>query len=180
MGTTLRVLLTAAVLAAPVCANPIPGTVADPDMGLRMALGSSRDALNAAFTDKSPFWGQVQGAYEGYEDGADMAPMYISRGKELRETLGIVASQLEAARGQLPGTAAAIRRRAQEAREMVQLYLVLPRDVAGVDAKEGGAEELRSLFVQGMTKIAQDGDYAAAAAFRIRAVELSRRQPPRR
>ncbi len=172
--------LVAALLIAPAWANPVPGTAADPDLGLRLALGSSRDALNAAFTDKSPFAGQVQAAYEGYEDGADMAPLYIAKGKELRETLGIVASQLETARGQLPGTAAALRRRAQEAREMAQLYLVLPRDVAGIDAKEGGAEELRSLFVQGMTKIAQDGDYAAAAAFRIRAVELSRRQPPRR
>ena len=36
-------------------------------------------------------------------------------------------------RGRTPDGTAWIRRRAAEARDMVQLYLVLPRDVAGVD-----------------------------------------------
>jgi len=168
-------VLAVLLLAASAVAAPPRGS--DPDFALRMAVGQSRDALNAAFTAKSPFAAQVQAAYEGYEDGADMAPAYLAKGRELRETLGVVAAQLDAAAGQLPGTAAAIRRRASDAREMVQLYLALPRDVAALDARAGGREEVRALYVRAMTRVAEDGDYAAAAALRIRAVETSRRRP---
>lgn len=153
-----------------------PSRAADPDFGLRMALGQSRDALNAAFTARSAFPGQVSDAYAGFENQEEAASKYLARGRDLRESLGIVAAQLDAAAGQLPGTAAAIRRRAQDARAMAQLYLTLPRDAA----RAGEDPEVQDLYVQAMSRIAFDGDYAAAEALRIRAVETSRRPVRRR
>ena len=163
----MRILAT--VIATIVFATP------DPDLALRMSLEQSRAAVHAAFTPKSPFRGQVEAAYSGYDDAGEAVELYLSRGTELRQTLGVVAAQLEAAKGQLPGTAAAIRRRADSARSLAQLYLVLPRDVAGFDAKEGGREELRAVFISAMNKISVDGDYAAAEALRMRALEELRR-----
>ncbi len=157
--------LLALLLALPVLA------ATDPDLALRMSLEQSRAALHAAFTPKSPFSGQVQSAYSGYDDVGEATQLYLSRGMELRQTLGVVAAQLEAAKGQLPGTTAAIKRRVDSARGMAQLYLVLPRDVASLDAKGGGSEELRAIFISAMNKIAVDADYLAAEALRIRAVE---------
>lgn len=180
----LACLAAAAFAAAPARGGMPPAAAGGPDFALKMSLGQSAAALNAAFTAKSAFPGQVQAAYEGYEDGVDVAPRYLDKGKELREIVAVVQAQLDAvyadtSQGRTPDGTAWIRRRAAEARDMVQLYLVLPRDVAGLDAKDG-REDLRALFVRAMTKIAEDGDYASAGALRIRAVEGSRRPQPRR
>ncbi len=158
-----------ALLTAPGLAGAPPA--ADPDFALKMALGQSRGALHASLAAGSPFGGQVRAAFEGYENADEACERYLGRGRDLGETAEIVAAQLEQARGQLPGTAAALRRRAGEARSMIQLYLVLPRDYAS--AQDRPAE--RDLFADAMVKIAFDGDYAAAEARRIRAVERSRR-----
>lgn len=179
----LACLAAAAFAAAPARAA-MPPAGGGPDFALKMSLGQAAATLNAALGAKSPFAGQVRAAYEGYEDGAEVAPRYLAKGKELREIVAVVQGQLDAvyadtSRGGTPDGTAWIRRRAAEARDMVSLYLVLPRDAAGADA-EAGREDLRGLFVQAMTKIADDGDYAAAGALRSRAVAQSRRPQTRR
>jgi hypothetical protein len=162
----------AAVLLAGGTAVAAPGRpkVSSADAALCASLFRAADLLRLEFRAGSDFPDRVTRAFEGQGSGEATAADYVNRGRELVQLTATVDAQCRAAfgpgaGGTSPAEAAAIRRRAQEARRTADLYLELPRVMASIDEGQNPADEaLRPEFLKAMYKIADGPDYAAAQA----------------
>jgi hypothetical protein len=140
------------------------------DAALCLALGQSRDRLRGAFANGSDFPDMVGAAFEGQGSGEATAGNYLTRGQDLYQLVAATEAQCQAALGYNAGPrsdaeAAAIRRRAHSAKRTADLYLDLPRTIANIDAAQNQLElGLRPQFLTAMYKIADGGNYEAAAA----------------
>ena len=140
------------------------------DASLCLALGQSRDRLRGAFGKGSDFPDMVYAAFDGQGSGAATAESYLTRGRDLYQLVATTESQCQTALGynaapRSEAEAAAIRRRAHAAKKTADLYLDLPRTIVDIDAAQNQADlGLRPQFLTAMYKIADGGNYEAAAA----------------
>lgn len=168
----MRNFLIALLLAAgPARAAEFMGKVQRPanaagDAALCAGLFQSADRIKLAFVKGSTFPDQVYGAFSGEGSGDATTHDYLVRGEDLYQLTATVSDQCRAAL-QTPGTsaaeAAAVRRRANEAKRTADLYLDLPATVQRIDDSGSEAQNaLREQFVTAMHKIADGGNYSAA------------------
>ena len=144
--------------------------VSGADNALCVGLDQSDARLRLAFAKGSTFPDQVDNAFAGQGSGDATAGDYLTRGQELFQQVDAVSAQCRATFGYNAAQtsaagAAAIRRRAQGAKRMADLYLDLPRAIDGIDASQNPADlALRPQFLTAMYKIADGGDFDAAGA----------------
>jgi hypothetical protein len=164
--TALACLVAASAGAAGFMAKPKSGYG---DMSSCYGLGSADDRLRTAFAKGSTFPDMVYNAFAGQGSGDATAGDYLTRGQDLFQLVDTVAAQCRAtfAPGSNPPEqeAAPIRRRVQSAKHTADLYLDLPNTIAKIDAYQNPADlALRPQFLTAMYKIADGGNYEAAAA----------------
>ena len=150
--------------------TPARPATSSSDTALCMGLGASRDRLRGSFGKGSDFPDMVYAAFDGQGSGDATAVSYLRRGEDLYQLVATVEAQCQQAFGYNAGPrseaeAAAVRRRAQSAKKTADLYLDLPRTIANIDSAQNPAElGYRPQFLTAMYKIADGGNYEAAAA----------------
>ena len=168
LGAALACLLTVRALGAGFMPGGRPSSGSP--MALCYGLGQSDDRLRTAFGRGSTFPDQVYGAFAGQGSGDVTAGDYLRRGQELFQLVDTVQTQCRATFGAngaaaSPAEAAAIERRVRSAKRTADLYLDLPRTIDTIDAEQHPADlALRSQFLAAMYRIADGGNYEAAAA----------------